>query len=171
MKNRVIAVVLALALVGLAFVLRGRNRLPASPGAAIQAFFDAASSGDDEAYLRLAANDLRRSLEETRSRLGAEAFRENLRRSVSGIKGLAVSRGGDAPEGFAAMDVEIVFADRNERQKMLLLQTGMGWAISSIEKARRIEPPIPYGTPVFEAEEAEKERKEQTVKQAGRRSP
>ncbi len=99
------------------------------------------------------AGELRRSLKQARLQQGVEAFRESLKRSASGIKGLAVSRGDDAPDGVVAIDVEIVYADRNERQKMLLVQQGNGWVITSIETATVIEPSIPYGTPVFQEED------------------
>ncbi len=160
MKNWALAITLVGFLVALAFILRGRYQLPKTPEAAVSKFFEAAGRGDDVAYLSLTSDALRRSLEETRSRLGPEAFRDQLRRSAAGIKGLAVTLREDAPPGFKAVDVEIVFIDRNERQRMLLLEKRGGWSISSIGEARRIEPPIPYGTPVFETEEqgAEKAR-------------
>ena len=39
---------------------------------------------------------------------------------------------------------------------MLLERKQGGWAISAIEAAQMLKPPIPYGTPVFEAPEEEK---------------
>ena len=33
--------------------------------------------------------------------------------------------------GLAAMDVELVFADRNERQRILLVRKGSGWAVTA----------------------------------------
>ena len=128
-----------------------------TPEAAIDAFFDAAGRGDDAAYLRLTSGRLRESLESARSELGVEAFRDHLRQSAAGIKGLAKTRGDDDPSAgdtasgdTAAIDVELVFADRNERQRILLALEGSRWVITSIDTARRIEPEIPYGTPVFE---------------------
>ncbi|MHC4176643.1 MAG: hypothetical protein ACYSWU_04005, partial [Planctomycetota bacterium] len=92
-----------------------------------------------------------------RSELGAEAFRENLRRSAAGIKGLAKTRSSDTSlaDGTVAIDVELVFADRNERQRMLLEPNGSGWVIVSIDTARTVKPSIPYGTPVFDQPERE----------------
>ena len=142
--------VLAAVLVVVAFALRGRDRLPDTPNAAVSAFFDAQQKGDDGAYLRLTCGPLRRSLEEARKQAGAEAFRQGLRRSSEGIKGLAVSQSGGAAGDLVELDVEIVFADRNERQKMVLARQGTGWAIAAIERAQVEKPPIPYGTPVFE---------------------
>ncbi len=149
MKKRALQLVVVLGLVALAFVLRSRGSLPGTPEDAVSAFFDAAGNGDDDAYLRLVDGELRESLEHTRAQLGAQAFRRSLERSSHGIKGLAVTRSGNAPPGLVALNVEIVFTDRNERQRMLLLQKRTGWVITSIEGATMVKPSIPYGTPVF----------------------
>jgi len=141
---------LVVLLVGLALTLRNRDRLPETPEKTVTEFFLAAGEGDDRAYLRLATGALRKSLEQARRESGAEAFRRGLRRSAGGIKGLAVTRADDAPAPLAAVDVEIVFADRNERQRMLLEPIRGGWAIASIEQAEMVKPPVAYGTPVSE---------------------
>ena len=145
-----VGIALGAGLVTLALVLRGRDRLPDTPEDAVSAFFDAQQQGDDRAYLRLTCDELRRSLEQTREQAGAEAFRQSLVRSSEGIKGLAVSQSGNASGEAVALDVEIVFADRNERQRMVLARQETGWAIASIERAEMEKPPIRYGTPVFE---------------------
>jgi hypothetical protein len=116
----------------------------------ISELFDAASAGDDDAYLQLVTGELRKTLLDTRKQLGRDKFRQSLRRSVSGVKGVSSKLAEQAPTGFVAVDVEIVFADRNEKQRMLLVEKRSGWVIASIEKARAVKPPIPYGTPVFE---------------------
>ncbi len=137
-------------LVAAALVLRGRDRLPETPEAAVAAFFDAAGRGDDAAYLRLVSGRLLESLRNTRAEAGAAAFRESLKQSTKGITGHAVSRSDELPPEGVLLDVEIVFADRNQRQRMLLKPQGNGWVIASIETAQVVEPPIAYGTPVFE---------------------
>ncbi len=138
------------ALVVLALVLRRGERLPQTPEAAVAGFFDAAGRGDDALYLQLATGPLRTSLENTRSQLGVPAFRESLRRTTSGLKGLATSRGSEAPAGRIVLDVELVFADRIERQQMCLAAKGAGWTIESVTGTNMLKPPIAYGTPVFE---------------------
>jgi len=155
MKKRAVQIVCVAGVVVLAVLLRGRKggggREPApTPEAAVNAMFDAAEQGDDEAYLALTGGQLERQLRGTRSQEGAEAFREDLRRSAAGIKGLGVSRAGDAPAGTVALDVEIVFRDRNERQRYLAARVDGGWVITAISVAATTRPSIPYGTPVFE---------------------
>ena len=112
-------------------------------------FFGAAADGDDEEYLSLVSGNLKRSLEENRSELGVDAFRAELVRSASAIMGLATTPGQGAPAGMVAVDVELVFTDRNERQRMLFTREGSDWVITAIEKASMVEPVVPYGTPVF----------------------
>ncbi len=133
-----------------ALLLRGGGRLPESPEAAVAELFDAAARGDDDAYLRLVTGALANSLNETRSQLGTTPFQKNLRRSAAGIKGLAVSRTDSTTPGAVALDVEIVFADRKEHQRVVCAKTSRGWIITSITGAQMIKPAIPYGTPVFE---------------------
>ena len=137
----------------LALALRRGDRLPETPEAAVAAFFDAASRGDDAFYLRLASGPLRASLDDARSQLGARAFRESLRRTASGMKGLATTRGSDAPAGRVVLDVELVFADRIERQQMRLAANETGWTIESVTGTNMVKPPVAYGTPVFAEEQ------------------
>jgi hypothetical protein len=150
MKTRAVQILVVTGLVALALLLRKpARRLPETPEDAVNAFFDAATRGDDEAYLALVDGELRESLRNTRSQVGAEAFRRDLRKSVSGIKGLAIARS-DAPGEQVALEVEIVFAGRKERQQIVVSPRGRGWIITTIGPAEAIKPAIPYGTPVFQ---------------------
>jgi hypothetical protein len=135
---------------------RPRSSLPQSPTAAISALIGAARNKDVAGYLRLTDGDLRRSLEQTHLELGAEGFREHLRQFAAGIKGVAVPGGAPGDVDVVTLDVEIVFADRNERQRMTFARRRGGWVITSMEKAEMIKPPIPYGTPVFEEPPAQR---------------
>ncbi len=120
-----------------------------TPQDAINRLFDAATEGDDRAYLRLVGGELRKSLQREREQLGVEPFRESLRRTIDGVMGLAIVRSDQAPPGCVAMDVTITFVDRNENQRMLLELEDDRWRITSISAATMSKPPIPYGTPVF----------------------
>jgi hypothetical protein len=151
----VLPIVVIVLLIVAAFALRSRERLPETPEETVTELFAAASEGDDRAYLRLLTGELRKSLEHARSQAGVEAFRAELRRSMQGVKGHALTRSDDAPSGMVAIDVELTFVDRNEVQRMLLEPRSGGWAISSIGAAQMVKPPIPYGTPVYEEPEPE----------------
>jgi hypothetical protein len=141
---------LAAALVAAAFWLRARDRLPDTPQDAVKALFDAAARGDSAAYLRLLSGPLRDSLEDTRRQLGPDRFAESLRQSLAGLKGLGMTGGAAAPDGQAVVEAELVFADRNERQRISLNSQGRGWTITAIGRAAYEKPVVPYGTPVYE---------------------
>lgn len=149
MGKRILQIGMLAALVAVALVLRNGQRLPEQPQDAVNAFFTAARDGDAEGYLRLTTGELRKSLEQLRRQQGAAAFRENMRRSLDGVKGQAVRKLPQAPVSAEAFEVELVFGDRNEVQTFILEPVGSGWAIASIETARVYRPEIPYGTPVF----------------------
>ncbi len=151
-RTGLIAAAVVVLIAAAAWVLRGGGPLPETPGAAVDAFFDAAERGDDREYLRVTAGELRKELDNRRKQLGREAFREHLKRSQAKILGLAKFEPEDVTADRVAVDVEIVFADHKQRQKMLLRREGTGWVITLIETAQRVESPIAYGTPVYEAQ-------------------
>ena len=165
MKPWLWKVLVAVGLVALAVALRGRQpaepagaakppslfrRGPATPEAAVTAFFDAASRGDARAYLALTTGGVKARLEGSRSELGPDGFKAEIQRSAKGVKGLAVSRAPEQPPEGVALDVELVFSDRNERQRFTLLPSRGGWLIADVTPAQATKPAIPYGTPVFE---------------------
>ena len=164
MKPWLWKVLVALGLIALAIALRGRKpakpagagkppslfrRGPETPEAAVTAFFDAASRGDASAYLALTTGGVRARLDGSRSELGAGGFKAEIQRSAKGVKGLAVSRSAEQPPEGVALDVELVFIDRNELQRFTLLASRGGWLIAGIAPAQTTKPAIPYGTPVF----------------------
>jgi len=149
-KRYVLPLAVAAALVAAAIALRGRQVRPETPEAAVNALFTAAERGDDGAYLALVGGPLRASLQESRAQLGAEKFRRSLRASVAGVKTLAITAATGAPPDQAALDVEVGFADRVERQRMVLARQGGGWVIMAAGAAAAGKPAIPYGTPVFD---------------------
>lgn len=167
MRNWGLKIVVLACLVATAFWLRERGPAPPAPqppdaaapptkpdwseaSRTVNALFQAAGDGDDEAYLALLDGQLRRSLEQTRTDIGVDEFRKNLRRTSAGVKGVAVTPGVADSPGELVLNVEIVFADRNENQKMRLVRKGNGWLIASIDQSEMIKPVVPYGTPVFE---------------------
>ena len=153
MRKWALRILVVALLVVLALALRIRERLPTTPEETVSRFLQAASEGDDRTYLRLDTGPLRESLEDARGQAGADAFCESLRRSTAGLKGHAMTRLDDSPSGPVALDVTLVFADRNEVQTIRLEPKSGGWVIASIGAARTVKPSVPYGTPVFEAPE------------------
>lgn len=143
-------VVLAIALAAAAIAMRGKGRLPDTPEAAVRAFFAAAENGDAAAYLSLLSGPIKGSFEETQSALGGAAFRGHLRDTVAGLKGFAVSRAADSAYDRVTLDVEMVFADRSERQRFTVVRESRGWSIAEIDRAEAEKPPAPYGSAVYD---------------------
>jgi hypothetical protein len=141
-----------LVLAAVALVLRGKGRLPPTPEDAVRQLFQAAQRGDAPAYLAMLAGALRRSFESTQSQMGAAAFSASLRQSMAGVKGFAMSPAGGLSPDEAGLDVELVFPDRNERQRLVLVRQGGGWLVAAIGKADACKPPVPYGAAVFDAD-------------------
>jgi len=156
MRNHLARIGVIAALVAAALLLRGRKAagpggdLPDTPEQCVNALFDAAARGDDEAYLAVVRGELARTLRAVRD-TDAEAFRRNLRRSADGVLALALSRRDDGPAPHVALDVEIVFADRTERQRVVASPESGGWAVTALGPAATTRPAVPYGTPVYEA--------------------
>jgi hypothetical protein len=150
-KQIVAPTLLILVLAGVAFLLRGKGRLPATPEEAVNLLFQAEQQGDAAAYLAILSGGLRTSSESTQAELGAKAFANGLREAVAGMKGLAISSAGESSADRVELDVELVFPDRNERQRFILVREGGGWRIAQIDNANTVKPPIPYGAPVFDS--------------------
>ena len=149
MKRKFVPVLLALALVVVAIFLRGKGRLTDKPEETVIQLFDAARRGDVPAYLSLLAEPLKTELQTAGAQRGGSASPGNLSESVAGVKGFAVTRSSEPALQGVALDVELVFADRNEKQRFVLVQEQGGWLVSSIGKADVQKPDFAYGTPVF----------------------
>lgn len=150
MRNWILGIAMGAGLVVLALLLRNRDELPETPTAAVSALIDAARGADAGAYLKLTSGPLRAKLEQTQTEMGNDGFQQYLRQFGEGIKGLAMPAGDDTQSDTITLDVEFIFADRNEVQQMTFLRRRNGWTITSMETAEMVKPPVPYGTPVFE---------------------
>lgn len=141
---------------GAVLLARSRGRTEGGPDPAIYAMFEAAGKGDANAYLACFGGELLARLQTARREAGEERFAEELRRGVSGITGIAISRPpntagtGGAPT--ATLRVEQVFRDRNETKDFSLRRERGRWRIESIGPAATVKMPIPYGTPVYAPE-------------------
>jgi hypothetical protein len=149
-KRIAVPTILVIALAAVALALRGKGGLPATPDDAVTLLFQAAQRGDTPAYLATLSGTLRSSFESTQAQIGPEAFAASLRESMTGLKGLAVSPAGEASPDRAERDVELVFSDRSQRQRFVLVRQNGGWLVMRIDNAEAIKPPVPYGAPVFE---------------------
>jgi hypothetical protein len=155
MKAWALRIAVVAILIAAAFLLRGRNQLPETPEAAVNALFEAAKDGDHEAYLRLLGGKIRAELEETRRQQGADVFGDHLRSWSAGVKNFAVVRIDESSPERVLLELDITFTDRNERQRMVASRQDDGWIITEMGTTEVEKPPVPYGTSVFGPAEEE----------------
>ncbi len=133
---------------GSSFFGHGDSNASDEPRDVIYAMLDAARDGLVHDYLACYAGHLERTLRQSMEEMGAERFSEFLRERNEDIKGIAMN----APEksgSKARVRVEYVYADRNEVQQVYLEAAGSTWKIAGVSEIRRVETPVPYGTPVY----------------------
>ena len=121
---------------------------PLEPRDAIYAMLDAARDGEVDDYLSCYTAQMERTLRQSAEEMGSERFARFLQERNEDIKGIAMNaptRSGDLAE----VRVEYVYEDRNEVQQFYLEQLGKEWKIARVSEIRRIETPVPYGTPVY----------------------
>ncbi|NQT39720.1 MAG: hypothetical protein HQ581_19650 [Planctomycetes bacterium] len=149
MKKRALQIALIGLLIGVAFFFRGRDRLPETPEATVNALFDAAEAGDAAAYLRLVEGKLKAESLAVKNQVGARQFGEDLRSWAAGIENFGITRQDDPAPDQVALEVKITFADRDEIQRWVLVAQADGWVVTSMDTAVTQEQEIPFGTPVF----------------------
>lgn len=118
------------------------------PRDVIYTMLDAARDGIVDDYLDCYAGQMERTLRQSLEEMGSVRFSEFLRERNRDIKGIAMNAPKKAGED-AEVRVEYVYADRNEVQEVYLHRSDGSWRITSVSEIRRVETPVPYGTPVY----------------------
>lgn len=150
-KTVAFGLTVALAVAGAWWSYRQPNKSSEDPEAAIWRVLDCSRAGNVDGYLDCFTGSTRAQLEATARGMTLPKFSEYLKQSVEKVKGVAIYDVQRPGEGQAALVVEYVYQDQNERQRMSLkLEKGL-WRIESAETSQRIQPLIPYGKPVTEA--------------------
>ena len=121
---------------------------PLEPRDVIYAMLDAARDGIVRDYLDCYAGQMERTLRQSLEEVGEERFAAFLRERNEDITGIAMNAPKEAGDE-AEVRVEYVYADRNEVQEVFLQRLDGDWKIAGVSEIRRIETPVPYGTPVY----------------------
>lgn len=136
------------------FAYRQRRSAPPpeqdTPESAIWRMLDASRDGDPERYLRCYAGEMERQLRQNLKDMGEARFREYLRNHQREVKGIAVSPPQMSGNEEARINVEYVYADRNETQQVMVRRAGRQWRIFRVDGSERIKTLVPYGAPVTE---------------------
>jgi hypothetical protein len=124
-----------------------------SPTSCLERLFRAAEEGDFATYADCFTGPQRARLEREfdaqRTTGGMDA---SLKESVRGLKGRAISGPTAASAGTDAvtLSVERIYTHHTERQSYHFLRQADGWRIDSVGAVEKRQPPIPYGSPVFD---------------------
>ena len=118
------------------------------PRDVIYSMLDAARDGNVEEYLECYTSQLERTLIQSSEEMGRDRFSRFLKDRNRDIKGIAMNAPVESGEE-TEVRVEYVYADRNEVQEFYLVQMDDSWKISRVSDIRRVETPVPYGTPVY----------------------
>ena len=113
----------------------------------IEAAITAAAKGDLTTYLDQFTDPLRGQLERTQTEKGSEYLRDYLKRLTRPVKGVAINlrKKQDTAPDEARLDVEFIYANRNETQPFFLRREDGRWRISSMDSVRSTPVLIPYG--------------------------
>lgn len=112
--------------------------------------FETARQGDVEGYLDCFTGALSSKLSRTCEEMGRREFKQYLLRLGEPILGIALSDRERVKKGVWRMRVELTFLKYNEVQFVGVHRVGNAWQVAEMTEARRIKPPVPYGTKVFE---------------------
>lgn len=129
-----------------------------SPTGCLERMFTAAEKGDVGAWLDCFTGSERARLVRQAESQPAEKFAASLQEAVRTLKGRAVS-GLNRPQSagdMASLSVERIYAHHTERQSYHFRREADGWRIDSVGAAEKHQPPIAYGTPVFDLGSSDK---------------
>lgn len=158
--KRPLAIAATLALLAGA-IYAGRNRdgnqvagqaAADSPAGCLERMFAAAEKGDIGVWLDCFTGGERGRLARQAESQPAEKFAASLQQAVRTLKGRAIS-GADASQlegDVASLSVERIYAHHTERQSYHFRREPDGWRIDSVGAVEKHEPPIAYGTPVYD---------------------
>lgn len=153
-----------LLLAGAIYLGRGAGRSGAaadSPTACLERLFRAAETGDAATYLDCFTGPQRERLMKDADSQSRAAFAAALREAIGGLKGRVVSdpgpaapnadRGPAAPNADRALlSVERIYERHTERQSYHFTREPDGWRIDALGAIEKLQPPIPYATPVYD---------------------
>ena len=125
-----------------------RAELPSTPQDAIYRMLNAARAGDGNAYLRQYAGEMEAQLRQAAAEKTEADFKSYLQTSNAQVKGVAVSEPKVLPDREVEVEVEYIYQDRNETQRMYLKKYGSEWKITRVNGAERVKTLTPYGSPV-----------------------
>jgi hypothetical protein len=125
-----------------------RAPLPVTPQDVIYRMLNAARAGDGSAYLRQYGGEMEAQLRQAAAEKTEADFKSYLETSNAQVKGIAISEPKNLSDREVEVEVEYIYQDRNETQRMYLEKFGGEWKITRVNGAERVKTLTPYGSPV-----------------------
>jgi hypothetical protein len=122
------------------------RRPPANPEDGIYAMFDAARTGDAQAYVDCFSGPLRDQLAAQAKEDSAAKFKAYLISQNSAVQGMAVTLTDRPNPDEARVRVEYVYTDHNEVKNVHMKREGSRWKIISLDGTQPVQPLVPFGT-------------------------
>ena len=149
MKTHLAAALICIVLAAIALRDRLGSGQPApSPDVTVYAMLDAARNGDVESWLAVYTGNLASSFRAAAKEQSDAGFRAWLKSTDASLKGVALQPPERLSDDTVRMQVEYVFADRNEKQTVYLCLVNGAWKIERLDAAARVPTLVPYGTHV-----------------------
>jgi hypothetical protein len=111
--------------------------------------FTSGERGDVDAYLACFTGGQAAQLQRELAAQSRARFAQGLVAAVEPLKGRAVVHEA-ASARTAEITVERIYAHRNDLQTYDLECQNGRWQIAAVRPVQALQPPVPYGTPVFE---------------------
>lgn len=118
------------------------------PRATVAALLQTQRDGDAQACRVHLAGEALKEFDARRQMLPSSQFAAELRSGLVDLKGHATTDLNRHAPDAATLVLELIFADRNERQQLELRRTDGAWKVTRRAPAERVAPTVPYGTPV-----------------------
>ena len=109
---------------------------------------DAVREGDLPKYIAAHTGAMLTALQRAIREIGEARLLQSLKERNAPLKGIAVLEPVPLSDREIKLQVEYVYADRNEIQIYYLEKSADRWKIARVDGTQRIETLIPYGTPV-----------------------
>jgi len=125
------------------------SEAPDNPTDTINRMMDAARDGDVDGYLACFSGQMEKTLRQSVAEMSNSGFADYLKTNNKQIKGFAMYAPTEVSESAVDVQVEYVYADRNEAQRFRLERLSGHWTITKVDGIERVETIVPYGTPVY----------------------
>ena len=132
----------------------GAPKPVSTPNECLSRLTEAARDGDVTGYVDCFAGPMRAEIESQVAKAASrEDFAAQLRSSLADLNGFAAFDESPPSETTARMVLERIYQGHNDRYRVSLLCENDVWRVVQMSRIGADNPPVEYGTPVFQIDE------------------